>query len=261
MGLPLDPSKYQSEAFFQPGDFIGYIRNLGRLGDRPAPEAVILSYQRSLLEYVESSRKVKPSGGYFGHQVSFLEETGGKVAIAGRFGVGSAAAAVMIEELIAWGVKRFISIGTAGSLVADLPPGSLLLCDGALRDEGTSYHYIPAGGLARPDSGLTDRLGKALSSHGLDYRRGPTWTTDAIYRETAGEVELFRTEGALVVEMEASALFSVATYRGIELAACFSVSDTLAELAWRPEFHAETTEDGLKRIFEAALEVLEESVD
>ena len=64
MGLPLDPSKYQSEAFFQPGDFIGYIRDLGRLGDRPAPEAVILSYQRSVLEYVEASRKVKPAGGY-----------------------------------------------------------------------------------------------------------------------------------------------------------------------------------------------------
>ena len=254
MALPLDPSKYQSEAFFTPGDFIGYIRKLDRLGTRPAPEAVILSYQRSLLEYVEASRPVKPAGGYFGHQVSFLEETGGKVAIAGRFGVGGPAAAVMIEELIGWGVRRFISIGTAGSLVADLPPGSLLLCDGALRDEGTSYHYVPAGGLARPHAGLTDRLGKALSDQGLGYRRGPTWTTDAIYRETAGEVELFRNEGALVVEMEAAALFSVARYRKVEMAACFSVSDTLAELAWRPEFHSETTVDGLNKIFEAALE-------
>jgi len=256
MGLPLDPSKYQSEAFFQPGDFIGYIRNLGRLGDRPAPEAVILSYQRSLLEYVEASRKVKPAGGYFGHQVSYLEETGGRVAIAGRFGVGSAAAAVMIEELIAWGVKRFISIGTAGSLVADLPPGSLLLCDGALRDEGTSYHYVPEGGSALPSPGLTERLGAALSRKGLAHARGPAWTLDAIYRETPAEVKRFREEGALVAEMEAAALFTVAAFRGAQIAACFSVSDTLAELAWRPEFHAETTEGGLRLIFEAALEAL-----
>jgi uridine phosphorylase len=256
MPVPLDPSKYQADAFFQPQDFIGYIRGLGRLGSRPAPEAVILSYQGSLLRFVESSRQVSHADGYFGSQLSYLEETGGRVAIAGRFGVGSAAAAVMLEELIAFGVKRFISIGTAGSLVADLPPGSLLLCDGALRDEGTSYHYLPEGGLARPSSRLTDALGQALTAQGLAHRRGPTWTTDAIYRETAGEVERFRTEGARVVEMEASALFSVATYRGVELAACFSVSDTLAELAWRPEFHAETTEDGLKRLFEAALSVL-----
>jgi uridine phosphorylase len=256
MSVPLDPSKYQSDAFFSPADFIGYIRGLGRLGSRPAPEAVILSYQRSLLDYVEASRPVARADGYFGQWLSYLGETDGRVAIAGRFGVGAPAAAVMLEELIAFGVKRFVSIGTAGSLVADLPPGSLLLCEGALRDEGTSYHYLPPSGLARPSPALMARLGQALADKGLAHRRGPTWTTDAVYRETAAEVELFRKEGALVVEMEASALFSVASYRGVEIAACFSVSDTLAELAWRPEFHAETTEDGLVRIFEAALEAL-----
>ena len=256
MSVPLDPTKYQSEAFFTATDFIGYMRKLGRIGSRPAPEAVILSYQRSLLDYVESSRPVTRAEGYWGPQVAYIDETDGRVAIVGRFGVGAPASAVILEELIAWGVKRFIAVGTAGSLVADLIPGSLLLCDGALRDEGASYHYMPAGGPARPSAALTDKLGAALTDHGLAYRRGPTWTTDAIYRETAGEVELFRGEGALVVEMEASALFAVAGYRGAEIAACFSVSDTLAELAWRPEFHSETTEEGLNRIFEAALESL-----
>lgn len=256
MSLPLDPRKHGSEAFFAPGDFIGYIRKRGSLGSRPAPEAVILSYQRSLLEYVEASRKVGKAEGYFGGQVSYLEETGGRVAIVGRFGVGSPAAAVMLEELVAWGVKRFISVGTAGSLVADLPPGSLLLCDGAIRDEGTSYHYAPEGVPALPSPGLTDRLGRELTARGLPHRRGSTWTTDAIYRETVGEVEKFRGQGVLVAEMEASALFTVAAYRKVDLAACFSVSDTLAELAWRPEFHAETTQEGLVAIFESAMAAL-----
>lgn len=256
MPVPLDPRKYSSEAFFSPSDFIGYIRARGSLGSRPAPEAAILSYQRSLLEYVETSRPVSRAEGYFGPQLSYLEETGGKVAIVGRFGVGSPAAAVMLEELVAWGVRRFVSVGTAGSLVADLPPGSLLLCDGALRDEGTSYHYVPEGEELFPSPALTERLGQALSRAGLPHRRGPTWTTDAIYRETAGEVELFRRRGALVAEMEASALFGVARYRNVEIATCFSVSDTLAELSWRPEFHAETTQEGLVRIFEAALAAL-----
>lgn len=249
----LDPSKHSSEAFFAPSDFIGYIKGKGILGSRPAPEAVILSYQRSLLEYAETSRKVTRAEGYFGGQVSYLEETGGKVAIVGRFGVGSPAAAVMLEELVAWGVRRFVSVGTAGSLVLDLPPGSLLLCTGALRDEGTSYHYAPAGAEARPSAGLTDRLGRELTARGLSHRRGSTWTTDAIYRETAGEVRKFRDQGVLVAEMEAAALFTVAAYRKVEIAACFSVSDTLAELAWRPEFHAETTQEGLVAIFESAV--------
>ncbi len=256
MGVPLDARKYGAEAFFTPSDFIGYIRGLGRLGPRPAPEAVILSYQRSLLDYVESSRSVSRAEGYFGHQVSFLEETDCRVAIVGHFGVGSPAAAVMMEELIAWGVKRFVSVGTAGSLLSDLPPGSLLLCDGALRDEGTSYHYLPEGQKASPSPELTERLGSALAKRGLAHTRGSTWTTDAIYRETVGEVVRFRDEGAKVVEMEAAALFAVAAFRGVQIAACFSVSDTLAELVWRPEFHAETTEEGLVRIFESALETL-----
>lgn len=256
MSLPLDPSKHGSEAFFAPSDFIGYIKGKGILGSRPAPEAVIFSYQRSLLDYVETSRRVTKAEGYFGPQVTYLEETGGRVAIVGRFGIGSPAAAVMLEELVAWGVRRFISVGTAGSLVLDLPPGSLLLCDGAIRDEGTSYHYAPATTAALPSAALTDRLGKELSARGLAHRRGSTWTTDAIYRETAGEVKKFREAGVLVAEMEASALFTVAAFRGVEIAACFSVSDTLAELAWRPEFHAETTKEGLVAIFESAVAAL-----
>jgi purine-nucleoside phosphorylase len=71
-------------------------------------------------------------------------------------------------------------------------------------------------------------------------------------------VLLHSSKGALVVEMEASALFAVARFRSCLIAACFSVSDTLAELAWRPEFHAETTTEGLENLFEAALETLKE---
>jgi uridine phosphorylase len=147
-------------------------------------------------------------------------------------------------------------VPSAGSLRDDLKPGSLVLCDSALRDEGTSYHYMPGGGLVYPSESLTDALRAALDARGLPYRKGPSWTTDAIYRETPSEVVLHSGKGALVVEMEASALFAVARFRSCLLAACFSVSDTLAELAWRPEFHAETTTEGLESLFGAALEAI-----
>jgi uridine phosphorylase len=258
MPVPLDPAKYRSKPFFNPADFIGYIRDSGRLGDRPAPEAVILSYQRSLFEHVCRTRRVSPAEGYFSHQLRYLEGEGGRIAIAGNFGIGSPAAAVMIEELIAFGVRRFVSVGTAGSLRGDLPPGSLVLCDAAFRDEGTSYHYLPGGGPVYPSETLTGRLRSALVSRGLAFRKGPSWTTDAIYRETPSEILLHSGKGALVVEMEAAALFAVARFRSCLIAACFSVSDTLAELAWRPEFHAETTVEGLEALFEAALEALKE---
>jgi uridine phosphorylase len=256
MPVPLDPAKYRSRPFFNPSDFIGYIRAMGKIGERPAPEAVILSYQRSLFEHVCAEHRVSPGEGYFAHELRYLDGEGGRVAIAGDFGVGAPAAAVMLEELIAFGARRFISIGTAGSLRQDLPPGSLVLCDSAFRDEGTSYHYLPGGGPVYPSETLTGALRAALDARGLAYRRGPSWTTDAIYRETPSEILLHSGKGALVVEMEAAALFAVARFRSCMIAACFSVSDTLAELAWRPEFHAETTKEGLEDLFGVALEAI-----
>ncbi len=253
MSLPLIREKFSSQSFFSPSDFIGYISAEGGLGNQPPPEAVILSYQRSLLDHVLSTRGTTRAEGYFSREIRFIDSTQGRVAIAGRFGVGAPAAGVMLEELIAWGVRRFISVGTAGSLRLELPPGSLVLCVEALRDEGTSYHYAPGEVRAVPDEALTERLAEALAAQGLQAGRAVTWTTDAIYRETALEVARHRDAGAHVVEMEASALFTIAKFRGVALAACFTVSDTLAELSWRPEFHAETTEEGLESLFAAAL--------
>ena len=256
MPVPLDPAKYRSKPFFNPSDFLGYIRGMGKLGTKPAPEAVVLSYQRSLFDHVCKTRPVSSAQGYFANELRYLDEEDDRVAIAGNFGVGAPAAAVMLEELIAFGVKRFISIGTAGSLSKDILPGSLVLCDSAFREEGTSYHYIPGGGPVFPSESLSVRLREALEARGLAYRAGPSWTTDAIYRETPSEILLHSGKGALVVEMEASALFTVARFRSCLIAACFSVSDTLAELEWRPEFHAETTTEGLEALFGAALDAL-----
>jgi len=259
MPVPLDSSKYQSSPFFNPSDFIGYVRGLGKLGERPAPEAVVLSYQHSLFEHVCREHACTPAEGYFGKWLRYLDGSSGRVAIAGNFGIGAPAAAVMLEELVAAGSRSFVSVGTAGSLRSDIEPGSLVVCDSALRDEGTSYHYLPGGSLVYPSEVLTAALHGALARRGVAHRVGPSWTTDALYRETPEEVIQFRDAGALVVEMEAAALFAVARFRGVRIAACFSVSDTLAELAWRPEFHAETTQDGLELLFSAALESLGET--
>lgn len=257
MPLPRFPQKYGSQPFFNPSDFLSYMGRIGALPRRPAPRAVILSYQKSLFDYVVRQVPTSRPDGYFGQHVHFIDnqpDADGGIAIAANFGIGAPAAAVMMEELIAWGVREFISIGSAGSLRKDLPPGSLVICDSAFRDEGTSYHYLAEGDRAYPDAGLTARLEAAFARRGLSFVKGPSWTTDAIYRETPLEVVGFRKEGALVVEMEASSLFTVAKFRGIPIASCFSVSDTLAELEWRPEFHSETTREGLEAIFHAALE-------
>lgn len=259
MSLPRFPEKFDSAPFFNPEDFLGYVKRQGALSPEPPPAGIVLAYQSNLARHVAETYRTRPAGGYFGDKVRYIEEDwadGGRIAIASDFGIGAPAAAVMLEELIAWGVGEFVSLGYAGSLRADLPPGSLVLCTSAFRDEGTSRHYLPSEEPALPHPGLTARLAEKLTAAGLRASPGPSWTTDAIYRETPPEVVGYRNLGALVVEMEASALFAVASFRKVPIASCFSVSDTLAELAWRPEFHAEMPREGLRRLFRASVETL-----
>jgi len=257
MPVPLLSAKYPLPSIFAPSDFLAYMRKAGLLSDHETPpEAVILCYQKSLFDYVTAKHPVRFHDGYFRNHLAFLEETGGKVAIAGRFGIGAPAAAVMLEELIAWGARSFISTGTAGGLVPGLHPGALVLCTGAFRDDGVSYHYLPGGSLALPDEDLTAALAAALDADGVGYRKGTTWTTDAIYRETQAELDDRVARGALTVEMEASALFTVSRYRATRLAACFTISDSLAEPEWKPEFLAEETQAGLETLYHASLAAL-----
>jgi uridine phosphorylase len=221
-----------------------------------APKSVIFSYQRSLFDFVVKRHRVRFPEGYFNHHLAYLEETDGEVAIVGRFGIGAPAAIAMLEELIAFGARAFVSIGTAGGLVRNILPGDIVLCTGALRDEGTSYHYVPGGGVALPDESMSGALRAAFESDHIPYDSGISWTTDAIYRETMPEMESVVARGAIVVEMEASALFTVARYREVPMAACFTVSDSLTETAWQPEFLSKDTDAGLEKLYQAAVTAL-----
>jgi uridine phosphorylase len=152
-------------------------------------------------------------------------------------GPGAPFAAIVVEELAALGVEQFVIVGLAGSLQPDLRAGSFVLCNRALRDEGTSHHYAAPSDFARPSRRLTQLLAQALRREAVAHRTGPSWTIDTPYRETVPEIRRYRAEGILTVEMEASAVFTVARHLGREAAALFVVSDVLHENGWEPSFH------------------------
>jgi len=257
MPVPLNADKYRSPSVFEPTEFLAYMKRTGNVSDdEKAPGAVILCYQKSLFDYVTRNHPVHFHSGYFKHHLAYLDESGGRIAIVGRFGIGAPAAAAMLEELIAFGTGSFISIGTAGGLVKGLGTGSVVLCTGALRDEGVSYHYVPGGGPALPDEKLSRALAAAFTDAGVPYRSGVTWTTDAVYRETQADLDYVAARGAVTVEMEAAALFTVARYRQTPMAACFTISDSLAETEWQPEFLSRNTSDGLEKLYHAAIVAL-----
>ena len=100
------------------------------------------------------------------------------------------------------------------------------------------------------------KITNSLEKLGQKYTVGSSWTIDAPYRETVAEAVQYQKEGVLTVEMEAAALFAVASYRKIDLGAVFTISDSLADFKWSPEFHREETKEGLEILYKTALDVL-----
>lgn len=218
---------------------------------------MIITYQARLWEAV---RELEGSTGFGGpghfSKLLLLDRTDGRVGVTGNFGIGAPAAATVLEELVALGVRSFLSIGLAGGLQADLAAGDVVLCDRAVRDEGVSHHYVRSEMFAHPSPGLSQAFAAALDEDGVSYRRGTTWTIDTPYRETMAEARHYQSMGVATVEMEASALFAVAEYRSVDIAAAFCVSDSLADVEWEPHFHVPELAGAMWRLFQAAVRCL-----
>jgi uridine phosphorylase len=217
------------------------------LGSRraAAPRAVVLTWQSRLERLVRERLDHQEVHGA-GADSALLRLTP-DLGLA-RLPIGAPAAAIAVEELSARGTELFIGVGTAGAIDERLAAGDLVVCSAALRDEGTSHHYSPPEPFAVPDPGLTARLREALPA----AAHGPSWTTDAPYRETVEEIGRYRAEGILTVEMEASCLFTVAKNVGTAAAAAFVVSDVLHGEQWQPHFSSPDIIRGLWALFEAA---------
>ena len=114
--------------------------------------------------------------------------------------------------------------GSSGALVP-LPPGALILPTAAVRDEGTSYHYLPAAEeIPIPEAA---KLAELLTELGVPYVPGKTWTTDAFYRETEGNLRRRIEQGCICVEMECSAMQAVCRFRGLALYPFLYSADSL----------------------------------
>jgi len=146
--------------------------------------------------------------------------------------VGAPLAAGVLEELIAMGCEAFVVCGGAGVLRQDVVVGHPVIVTAAVRDEGTSYHYMAPTREVAAEPGPVAALEGVLRRYGVAYLKGKTWTTDAFYRETAGRVALRREEGCLTVEMEAAALLAVARFRGVALGQLLYGGDDVSGTEW-----------------------------
>ncbi|MAG36146.1 MAG: hypothetical protein CL878_07875 [Dehalococcoidia bacterium] len=180
-----------------------------------------------------------------------IPDSGRPVAVS-RLPAGAPTATLVLESAFVRGVRVVLVVGSAGSLRSDVPLGSTVVVTEAAREEGTSHHYLPADVPTCADAEIGNLLMRSAAACGVNPVRGPTWTTDAPLRETAGAVKRHQAAGVTVVEMEASAIFAVAQVRGVRAGVLVAVSDELF-VPWRPGFHDEAYLTALTRGIDAAL--------
>jgi uridine phosphorylase len=247
MAFPNYPNKHNEKSFLHAQDFWKYKKELGIFPEITPPKGVIICYSPSFIDFIVQNYSLSKVDNVFGKKFYLLNDYDKKIAICWAMGVGAPITGILIEELSAFGVKKFVSMGVAGSLQKNIQLGSTVICTKAIRDEGTSHHYALTEKYAYPSRGLTEKLIETAKEMELNYHTGTTWTTDAPYRETIAEINHYKDEGVLTVEMEASAVFTIAKVLNIDAGAIFTISDYLSEDNWELHFHL--TEEHMHTLF------------
>ncbi len=146
--------------------------------------------------------------------------------------IGAPACAAGLEEIIAYGAEKIIQFGCCGILDQSLVGNKIILPSSAVRDEGTSYHYLSGSEEINADSSSMDIAIQCLKHHKIPYITGKVWTTDAIYRETPAVIRERKAQGCIAVEMECSASLAVARFRNIPIIQFFYGADSLDGDTW-----------------------------
>jgi uridine phosphorylase len=183
----------------------------------------------------------------------------GRVTIA-RTPFGAPGCVALAEELAAFGTKQIIFMGYCGSLQPSVRAGDIICPTEAVREEGTSYHYLPPGVAVQPHQAIQNVIRGCLERKKIAYHQGLIWTTDAIYRETKGKVKKYQAEGVLGVEMELAALFAFGMAKKVAVGGLLVVADELAAESWLPRFFTPRLITGVRRARKAVKEIVQEMV-
>lgn len=199
------------------------------------PESCVLCFFQEVIGAVanhDATRVAHHLGSEVGKSPVYVIDVDGKPLTVTHPGVGAPFSAAVLEEMIALGCRKFIACGGAGTLQPGVQVGHLVVPTSAVRDEGTSYHYLPPAREVTPSPEAVAVIESVLQADGAPYLLGKTWTTDGIYRETPGKVALRRDEGCLTVEMEAAAFFAVAQFRGVTFGQILYCGDDVSSDEW-----------------------------
>ena len=208
---PLFEHNHADESAFLPGNMLESARIQKNLPPVVVPPGCLLDFDGELVDFLIANGKAKlePSWPCFHTRLYLWHADGTEYGIIGGT-VGASFAVLVAEELFALGCEALVTISSAGLIAGNLQPPLFLLIDKALRDEGTSYHYLPPRRFVFTAPSLVDTVARRLSDVGVPFSQGSSWTTDAPFRETSKLISARREEGIVAVEMEAAALLAMA---------------------------------------------------
>jgi len=222
---------YTAASVFQPENLLREARRQRGLPEESVPAVCALDPDGDMIRTLRAAGLARRAAGWACYHTDMYvtEHEGISIGIVGC-AVGASFAVLVAEQLFVSGCRFLVSITSAGQIVPIGPPPYFVLIDRALRDEGTSHHYLPPSDFAEADPALNDRAFAGFAALPVSMHRGTSWTTDAPYRETEEAIAAARSHGALAVEMEASALYAFARARGQPVLCFAHVTNQMARI-------------------------------
>lgn len=210
----LSGKHYGSPSAFTPESLLREARRQKGSAIVSVPEVCLLDPDGDMVRRLKADGRARRHDGWVCYHTDlFVFEEGGLTMGVVGCAVGASFAVLVAEELFASGCKLLVSVTSSGQIAEVRQPPYFILIDRALRDEGTSYHYLPPSVYSDAPESIIRALAGAFDGMPDPVFVGATWTTDAPFRETAEAIEAMRRRGLMAVEMEAAALYAFASAR------------------------------------------------
>jgi len=248
--LPLLIHPTDQPSVFTPANLIDSVRRARKIPEGAVPALCFLEFDGDLTDWLvtQGHARLYPSWPCFHTTMYAVEAEGVTVGIIPRT-IGGPYSVLVAEQLAEAGARLIVGLTSAGRVSPALPLPSLVVATEAIRDEGTSLHYLPAGKKVDcPAPAAVDLICRELAATGWPVVQGKVWTTDAPYRETQSQLEQWAAEGVLAVEMQAASLFAFGKAKDVDVVCIAMVSNAVDHNG--EQFDTGSQQDGL-RILEA----------
>ncbi|MDX2149251.1 MAG: nucleoside phosphorylase [Bryobacteraceae bacterium] len=222
------PKPCSAPTAFKPEDLLASVREVRNLPRTDVPEVCLLEFDGDLTDWLAATGRSRVCDAWacFHTRMHLFDADGFEAGMVDRT-IGGPYAVLVAEQLLASGARVILGLTSAGRIAPDLRLPAVVVAQSALRDEGTSHHYLPPADVVETDESLVRALYSELQGMEADTRIGIVWTTDAPYRETLEQIEGYRAQGVLAVEMQAASLYAFAQARGVACGVVAHVSNAV----------------------------------